>query len=43
MSTFQQDIKEKQDGGWMFMMYREYMSLKNIALYGIEYTMSKWE
>lgn len=43
MSTFHQEIKEKQDDGWMFMMYREYISPKNIALYGIEYTVSKWE
>lgn len=43
MSTFQQEIKEKQAEGWMFMMYRQYTSFQNIGLYGIEYAMSKWE
>lgn len=33
----------EQDDNWIFMMYREYISPKNIVLYGIEYTMSKWE
>lgn len=43
MSTFKQEIKEKQADGWTFMMYSQYTSSKNIGLYGIEYAMSKWE
>lgn len=43
MSTFQNEIEEKQNDGWQLMLHMNYISSKPTALYGIEYTMSKWE